>query len=338
VARYGYAFAPGGEAGLRLLAALLADSVRVWYAPRPFRAGGQSFPNGAFIARAAANAATLHERIRRHVAATGAPVTALPSAGADEGTDLGSNSVIPLRAPRVAMVGRGPVGGASFGSAWYAFDNRLGYPVTTFDIETIAGNVLRDFDVLVLPSTSAGGLTAALGTAGRERLAAWVRNGGTLITLDAATGWLASEASTLSRFRARRDSAARGDTAVGAPLPISVPGAIVRANVVHSISPLLAGVPESELPVLMFSDRIYDTPRDLRPGELVIRYAPRERLRVAGYLWPEVPQRLAGTPYLFTERVGSGRVIGFAGEPTFRDMWRGLLPLFANAVFLGPSM
>jgi hypothetical protein len=33
--------------------------------------------------------------------------------------------------------------------------------------------------------------------------------------------------------------------------------------------------------------------------------------------------------------VGSGRVIGFTGDPNFRAMWRGLVPLFANAVFLG---
>jgi hypothetical protein len=31
-------------------------------------------------------------------------------------------------------------------------------------------------------------------------------------------------------------------------------------------------------------------------------------------------------------------VIGFAGDPNFRDPFRGLLPLFANAVLLGPSM
>jgi hypothetical protein len=46
---------------------------------------------------------------------------------------------------------------------------------------------------------------------------------------------------------------------------------------------------------------------------------------------------VAGTPYLWTERVGRGRVIGFAADPSFRDMWHGLLPLFANTVFLGPS-
>jgi hypothetical protein len=93
-----------------------------------------------------------------------------------------------------------------------------------------------------------------------------------------------------------------------------------------------------EVPALVNSDRIYTPPRDLKAGEAVLRYAPVSRLRLAGYLWPEVPARLAESVYLWTEAVGRGRVIGFAGEPNFRDLTRGLLPLFANAVFLGPSM
>jgi hypothetical protein len=162
-----------------------------------------------------------------------------------------------------------------------------------------------------------------------------VRSGGTLVTLDAATDWLASERTGLSRLRQRPDTATR-DTSAGAPLPIEVPGAIVRA-IGDTLSPLLVGVRPREIPVLLASDRVYQTPRDARPGELVLRYAPATRLRVAGYLWPEAPARVANTPYLWTERVGRGRVIAFAGDPNFRDLWRGLMPLFANAVFLGPN-
>jgi hypothetical protein len=35
--------------------------------------------------------------------------------------------------------------------------------------------------------------------------------------------------------------------------------------------------------------------------------------------------------------VGQGRVVGFAGDPNFRDLWRGWLPIFANAVLFGAS-
>jgi hypothetical protein len=339
-AQYGYAFAPGSEAATRMLARLLQDSVRVWYAPRSFRAGSDSFPHGAFVVRTAANDTTrLSATISRAAVASGLASTpgalaSLTSALVDEGTDLGSNSVIPLRAPRVALVGGAPIQGNSFGFTWYAFDQRIGYPVTTVAAASLAG-LLPNFDVVVIPSVGAAPLDATLGDGGRSALSAWVRAGGVVVTLDGATAWLASERPGLSRLRLRRDST-RADSAGGAPLPADVPGAILRA-VGDTLSPLLAGVRGTEIPVLMFSDRIYTAPRDLRAGEAVMRYAPESRLRLAGYLWPEVPSRVAGSPYLWTERVGRGRVIGFAGDPNFRDMWRGLLPIFANAVLLGGS-
>jgi hypothetical protein len=333
--RYGYAFAPGSETSLRLLAGLLADSIRVRYAPHPFRAGAADFPRGAFLVRAAANDASVHATVRRRAAEAGARVAALASALADQGTDLGSNSVIAVRPPRIALVGGPGVGGNSFGFAWYAFEQRLGYPVTTVAAGALAPALLARFDVVVVPSAQAAGLDRALGSDGRAALTAWVRNGGVLITLDGATEWLASESLGLSRLRARRDTA-RADSAGGAPLPANVPGAIVRA-LADTLSPLLAGIRDAELPVLVFSDRAFLVPKDLRAGEAVVRYAAAERLRLSGYLWPEAPARLAESPWLWTERAGRGRVIGFAGDPNFRDLWRGLLPLFANAVFLGAS-
>ena len=334
-ARHGYAFAPGSEASVRLLAGLLSDSVRVWYAPKSFRSGEARFPQGAFVVRVSANDSSVHEIVRRRAAAAGARVTALASAAVDEGTDLGSNSVRPLTAPRVALLSDKPISGQSFGYAWYALDQRLGYPSTALDVDAVAGGTLSDFDVLIVPSASRGALDRALGSAGRGRVAAWVRGGGTLITLDAATEWLASDSLGLSRLRLRKAPAA-ADSAQPALPARDVPGAMVRATI-DSLSPLLAGVAGGEIPVLVFSDRVYEAPRDLRPGEAVINYAAQPRLRLAGYLWPEMPARLAGTPFLWTEQAGRGRVIGFTGDPNFRDLLRGMLPLFANAVLLGGS-
>ena len=332
--RYGYAFEPGSESSIRLLAGLLSDSVRVWFAPKPFTQGGVSFPRGAFVVRNAFNRADVADVVRRRQHEADAVVYPLASAAADSGTDLGSNSVFPVKIPRVALVGGSPVSGNSFGFAWFAFDQRLHYPVTTVNVNNLTGS-LADFDVVVIPSVSSGGLDGVLGESGRGRLGDWVRAGGTLITLDAATQWLANERTNLARIRLRRDTT-RADSAGGAALPADVPGAIVRASG-DTLSPLMAGV-RGEIPVLVNGSRIYKVPNDLHPGEAIIRYAPQARLRLSGYLWPEVPARLAETVYLWTESVGRGRIIGFAGDPVFRDMFRGLLPLFANAVFLGPSM
>ncbi len=330
---YGYAFAPGGAAATRLLAQLLAADAKVWWAPKAFSSGGVRFAQGAFVVRSAANADSVHGLISRVAQTYGATVVPLARALVDEGTDLGSNSVIPVIAPRVAMLGGAPVGGNSFGFAWYQFDHRMGYPVTSLSVDAVSGGALAQFDVLVIPSTSAAALDRALGDAGRDRLGAWVRGGGVLITIENATQWVARERVGLSRLRVRSDSARSDGTAA---LSVDVPGAILRAQT-DTLSPLLAGLREEEIPVQLDGERFFAAPRDRRPGELVLRYAPAARVRVSGYLWPEAPDRLAGTPYLWTESVGSGRLIAFAGDPNFRALWRGLEGLFANAVLLGKS-
>jgi hypothetical protein len=334
-AAYGYAFEPGSEASVRLLSGLLAEGARVWYAPRPFTSGAARFPHGAFVIRAAMNGSNIHDLVNRMVVRTGGTVVPLISALADTGTDLGSNSVIPIRSPRVALLGGTPVSGNSFGFAWYAFDQRMGMPVTTVSTSNLDAALLENVDVLVVPSVVPSELDRALGEAGKDRVISWVRNGGRLITIDGATSWVASPTTNLVRIRARRDST-RADSAGGAPLPGSVPGAIVRVTG-DTLSPLLAGIFQPDFAVLVNSDRVYTLPRDLHSGEAVVRFAELGRLRLSGYLWPEMPERLARSPYLWTERVGRGRVIAFAGDPNFRDQWRGLLPLFANAVLLGAS-
>ena len=334
--QFAYAFSAGSEASLRLLGALLADSVHVSFASRTFVQAGTRFPNGTFLVRVAANGREVGSAVARRAAEAGARVVALNSAATDSGPDLGSNTVFPVKAPRVALIGAQPVSGQSFGAAWFAFNQRLHYPVVTVSAASLGGLDLKALDVIVVPSVGAGAFDRALGEGGKERLVSWVKDGGTLITLDGATSWLAEEKLGLARLRLRRDTT-RADSAGGAPLPAYVPGAIVRLTG-DTLSPLLAGVGEAEIPALDFSDRIYNPPKDLAPGEAVLRYAPAQRLRLAGYLWPEVPGRLAESVYLWTESDGRGRVIAFAGDPNFRDLWRSLLPLFGNAVFLGPSM
>ena len=326
-AGYAYAFRPGSEASLRMLAGLLTDGVRVRHAPRSFTVDGHAFPGGAFLVLVGRNPdVPLHDVVRERAAETGTPVVAIDNALVDSGTDLGSNSVEAIPEPRVALVGGNGVSSYSYGAAWHTFDTLLRYPVHRVELGDLVRS-LDEVDVVVIPS--AFGLDSELGERGTEALERWVRNGGTLIALDGATAWLASDDGFI-RLRQREEP----EPVDGVRPSMSVPGAILRART-DTLSPLVAGIRETEIPVMLFGSRVYEAPDDRAPGEVAIRYADRDRLRLAGYLWPEVPERVAGTPYLWTEAVGSGRVIAFTGDPNFRGMWRGLLPLFANAVFLG---
>ena len=331
-AGYAYAFEPGSQRALRMLAGLLADSVRVRHSPNWFRVGRDAFPHGAFVVLVNRNGPDLHEKVAALARETGTRVVAIDNALVDAGTDLGSNSVESLPIPRVALVGGEGTSAYSYGAAWYVFDQQLRFPVTRVQLSDLAG-VLDDFNVIVIPS--AFGIGGRLGDNGTEALQRWVRNGGVLITLDGATSWLASEQSGLSRLRPKEGP--EPDSTGRAPLPSSVPGAILRAAA-DTLSPLMAGVNASELAVMYGGGGAYALPDGYRPGEAVIRYVDDlDRLRISGYLWPEAPARVAGTPFLWTERAGRGRVIGFTDDPNFRTLWRGLLPIFANAVFLGGS-
>lgn len=332
-AQYAYAFAPGSEASLRLLSALLTDSIRVWYAPYGFTSRGQAFPTGAFVVRVQTNRAEVHDVVTRHARDIGVAVASIASAGVDQGTDLGSNSVVPIPRPRVALLGGAPVSGNPFGFAWYALDQRLGYPSSVIDASYVAGGDLSAFTTIILPSVQAAALDRVLGDAGRQRLVDWVRNGGVLITREGASAWVAQERVGLVRTRVKRDTT-RADSTGGAPLPGALPGVIVRATV-DSLSPLTAGILTREFPVFANGVTVFTVPRDLRAGEALIRFARAERVKLSGYFWPESAAKIGGSPYLWTESAGRGRVILFAHDPVFRDQLRGTLPLFGNAVLLG---
>jgi hypothetical protein len=58
---------------------------------------------------------------------------------------------------------------------------------------------------------------------------------------------------------------------------------------------------------------------------------------ISGVAWPESLERVKGSVYVTSEKVGRGQVITFADDPHYRLFWRGTLPLFLNAVLYGPS-
>jgi len=55
-------------------------------------------------------------------------------------------------------------------------------------------------------------------------------------------------------------------------------------------------------------------------------------------LWPEARERIADSAYATVERKGSGQVILFAGNPSFRGWFPGTARLLSNAVVYGPGM
>jgi hypothetical protein len=335
--RAGYAYVlPGNHpASVAALYHLKAQGHRAAVILKPTRVGGLQVPHGSVIVRIGQNDESIHTSVRElasrygldvTVARTGLSDSALPALGSGDWT-------FNATAPAIALLAEDPIQGYSFGWAWYTLDRQFEIPTTVIRTRSVASTRLDRFNVLVIPEASASALTATLGSAGVDRIRRWVQDGGTLVTIGAATDFA-------------RDSAALGlialrswyDTEAGKKAThYNVPGAVFQATLDRDYW-LRAGYDADELPILVDSDRIY-LPPDGPPNSgrrVVARFAEQNPL-ASGHAWEESLQRLPGAVAVYEQRVGRGRVIAFAEEPNFRAYTRGLNRMFLNAVVLGPG-
>ena len=296
------------------------------------RFGPTVIPSGAGVVRVGQNGPDIHDAVREVAARYGIGVTAVGTGLADSGfPTLGSGDYTFNLAPsRIALLAEDGIQGYSFGWAWYTLDRQYGIPVTVLRTRAVGGTDLTKYDVIVVPSAGSGPLREALGERGLERLDTWVRDGGTLVAISAASDF------ARERFSLAVRSWYDTDDGEGAQA-FNVPGAVFEARL-DTLRRMTAGYGGAALPVLVNSSRLL-LPPDGPPASrqrVIATYAPERPLR-AGHAWPETLDRIPGAVYAYEERVGDGRVILFAEDPNFRAYHRGVNRLFLNAVVLGPS-
>lgn len=297
---------------------------RVAMLTKPTRLGGQDFASGTGIVYVAADNPAVHADVAEVARAYRLAVRPVDSGLADRGfPSLGSGDVIYLRTPRIALIGEEPIQAYSFGWAWFTLDRQYELPLTILRARSLGTARLSDYDVIVLPEVTD---TTAIGRAARERLARWVREGGTLVTLGSGTEMARGPLGLIRLADGRREG----------ELPVATPGAFVRTALDRET--WLAAGYDGGFPALVQSARTYRLPEG--PPSPARRAPVRfveEDLRIAGHLWAESEERLPGGVFLYEERVGRGRVIAFAEDPNFRGYWRGADRFFLNAVVFGPN-
>jgi hypothetical protein len=166
---------------------LLKEGFRIAVATKPLTAGGRNYARGTFVVRLSRNPETVHEAVNRLAKELGIIVVAVNSGYTDEGeTNVGSENVLPMQAPKIAMIADEGVDQTSFGSIWWTL-NRYGVEFTPITISNIKGGALKNYTVLIMPNGSAGRYAADLGAGGISALKSWVAGGGTLITVRGAS-------------------------------------------------------------------------------------------------------------------------------------------------------
>lgn len=347
-----------GPSTAAALVSLLREGIKVGVAEKPLVIAGRAFPMGSLVIRRAGNPEDLVARLQPVAAATGVEFVGVDSSFAEEGIDLGSNRVRPLRLPSVAVLWDEPTSSTSAGHLRFALESFLGCPATVLRGRSLAQARLADFDVLVLPdSWGAARYPEVLGQTAGSKLAAWVREGGVLIAVGNAAAWLTSEpvgllASSLEKRGGVKTPAA--DKSATPPAagtrsdpyeemvrpseedPPNVPGAILRVKL-DDEHLLAAGFPGGEVNVLVNSRRIF-TPLKLDKGFNVGLYGGKEELVQAGFVLSASREQLPGKGFLMVQKHGRGVVVAFAEDPTFRALPRASMLLFANAVLFGQAL
>ncbi len=350
--------APWGERpATRLLARALRAGLTLSSSDRAFTSGGRAFPAGTLIFQQADNPADLRARLSRFARETGASVIAAGDSWVSEGPNFGSEHVVAMRAPKIAIAWDEPTSANAAGATRYVIERQFDFPATAVRVEDMNNRALDGFDVLVLPG--GGDYAAALGKPGVERLKGWVDRGGVLIVTGSATRFAADPEAGLLSIRREDAAKAAGAEAKETADKATVEGTIIAddAAALQSIAPakespdgtagvllnaavdadhwLAAGV-KPQVVALYSGGDIY-TPAKLDAGVNVARFAGADALLASGYLWAETKAQLAHKPFVVIEGKGDGMVIAFTADPTTRAYLDGLNTLLANALFRAPA-
>ncbi len=336
---------PWGTNAAATVVEALREGLRVRAAGAEFTLDGRRYGTGTAIVRVAENGPDMPARLGDIAARHRAEVVPIDDAYVREGMSLGSRRVRALREPRVLLVYDSPGQSYSVGWARYVLERRYGQRTTAVRASSLGRARLADYDVVVFPSGNYG---SAVGEGLLDRLRAWMRDGGTVITMAESSRW-ASREGLLATETERRGGRAEGDDPPdpGTPdqpieyldaispddeSPEGVPGAILR-TVLDTEHWLAAGT-DGEIGVLVEGSRVF-RPITLDDGTNVGRYADLDDLVLGGIVWEESQPQLANKAFLIHQPYGRGQLVAFAEDPNYRAYAEATQLLFMNAVLLG---
>ena len=309
---------------------LLAAGERVWW-PVDRTIGG-SAGTGAMYVAATPRAAAIIERAAAELGVSAVGVPAPPRGAA-----------LQIRPVRIGLWDR--YGGAAT-SGWIRWIlERFEFPFELVYARTLdAGSLADRFDVLVLPDEAvpargrqpdlAAEYLAMSGTLSRERtlprLRAFVEDGGTLVAIGDATGFVSAIGAPVTPAPTARIA----DRAEG-PLPASqffIPGSVLRVRVDNTV-PLAYGF-----------ERDVDVMFDHSPA-FAIEPGTRRTRRVAWFDdaplrsgWARGQEHLSGAAAVVDGNVGAGRLVLFGPEITFRGQPHGTFKFLFNAIHLARAV
>lgn len=337
---YAYAFEWHHYKAPALLQQLLDAGVAARIATQPFTAattqGNLSLAAGTIvIPRGVPQPQALIELLTGAAVDAGVDVLSLSSGFTRTGIDIGSRSMVPVKAPKILLVGGEGVSPYEAGEVWHYLDSQVGMPVTLVDQSHLDNVALHDYTHVVF----VGG-RYELPEGVDETFTDWVRAGGTLVGQTSALRLFARHNWLDIKLSSRQDVAdlfseknlTFADRAAHNAQQL-VAGAVYQASIDTS-HPLFYGYDEAQLNLFKTSNMMAFSKAS--PTVVAARYT--DSPLVAGFSADAVANEIAGSVAIMAKPLGRGRVIGFTDDPQFRGFWYGTNKLMSNALFMAEAI
>jgi len=217
------------------------------------------------------------------------------------------------------------------GEIWHLMDQRFKIPASLVDVEQFNRIDAGKYNVIVMSS----GNYQTLSKAGQDKLREWVSGGGTLIAIEDAVQYLASNGFTKVLFKKdgfTEDSMAtkpyelRNDDRRA----LDMPGSIFEARL-ELTHPLSYGYDQPLISVFKSNTLFMD--RNNSPYNSPVQLT--EKTLQSGYLHKRFEKMAPNSASVNIDALGRGRVISMTENPNFRAFWFGTNRLLLNAIFFG---
>jgi len=334
--KYAYAFEWDDFYAPKLLYALQSRGLITKVASQQFESitstGNKKFTFGTIVIPVAIQtktAADVQKIVEAAVAATGVQVYALNNGLSVSGIDLGSNSLVNTRTPRILMLGGAGTSSNDAGEIWHMLDQRMNIPSSLIELDRFGSANITNYNIIVMPEGSYGNMEKAE----QDKLRAWISNGGTVLAFEAAGRFLASAGITRTIYRS-----ADGKTDTTLMLPYNMrsdevraremPGSIFEARIDHT-HPLCYGYRTKTMSIFKANTLFMDQNNNPYDSPVLLSDNPLQ----SGYLHKSYVDKVKGTAVVNIENIGRGKVITYSDNMNFRAFWFGTSKLFLNALF-----
>jgi Zinc carboxypeptidase len=248
-----------------------------------------------------------------------------------EGVDLGSAAFGNIITPSIALLVGTTINATDAGEVWHLLDQRMDMPVTQLEITTFNKVEVDKYNTIVL----VGGTYAELN---KDKLKAWVQNGGTLICMEEAVEWTAEAGLTNIKFKKLKqatDSTQRlaynqRENINGAQ---AMSGAIFEAEIDRT-HPLAYGYTSNTISTFKANKVFMEKSKNPFATPFFYKQNPLQ----SGWVSTQNKEAMNNTAAVIVSTIGSGKVISIDHNPNFRGFWLGGTKLFMNAIFFGPNI